>query len=1053
MRPIFAIVTSIIIVVLGLISVKNLPVEQYPDITPPVVEVSASYQGADAQNVSQGVATPLAQSVMGVENMLYMQSTSANDGSMSLAVTFEVGSDPDISSILTQNRTQSSTPMLPTVVREQGVMVQKTMNSFLMVIALYSDGRYGGNFMANYAELNIKNEILKINGVGKVEVMGAAPYSMRIWVKPDKMNYLNISIDDITAALEAQSGIFPAGKLGASPSSAGTEFTYTVILPAAISTPQEYGDVVLRSLPTGERVLLSDVARVELGSQSYGMSALFDKKPAAIIAIYQSPNSNALQVGTLIKSRMADLSKDFADGISYETVVDTTIVISEGMSEIFVTLIIALILVLLIIFLFLQDFRAMIIPVVAIPVSLIGAFMLFPLLGFTINVFSMLGLVLAIGLVVDDAIVVVEAVQVGIEAGMSPAVAVRAAMGKVRRAIIATTLVLAAVFVPVCFMSGITGLLYRQFAITIALSVLISAFNALTLSPALCAIWLRPRAKNTTGFFGWFNRTFDRGVGGYLKRENMIVRHAARSLVFVGVVIALLALMFRNLPGGFLPAQDQGFLMTSVSLPAAASLERTEQVAVGVSEMISRYPGVENITSVAGFDMLAGINSPNTAILFVKLKPYGERQGANEIADALTGMLYVEENRATAFTFGPPAIPGVGASSGFSLMIQDDGANTQAYLGQNLDRFIAKASKRPEISQVYSSFNNNIPQRKLTIDEQAAMAAGVSMGEIHKVITTFLAGMYVNNFNRFGQLYQTYIQSDSEYRQKAEDLSLFFVTNNQGQSVPLSAFVSISDTMGVEYITGYNLHNAAAVMGSAAAGYSSAQAIQALEEVAAEVLPGDMSYAWSGMSLQEKQAAGSAIWSYLSVLLFVYLVLAALYESWAMPFIILLGVPLALFGAMSFVWIAHFFSDTYINDIFMQISMIMLIGLSAKNAILIVEYAKDEFDKGATTTAAAISSVRQRTRPILMTALAFLLGVMPLVFASGSGADERMVMGLSLVGGMSVATVLGLIIYPMLYVAIGKIGHFEHKRDRFAARKKELEVSGQTHETASEINS
>lgn len=1039
MRPIFAIVTSVIIVVLGLLSIRELPVEQYPNITPPVVEVSASYQGADAMNVSQGVATPLAQSIMGVENMLYMQSTSANDGSMSLSVTFDVGTDPDMSSILTQNRTQSSEPMLPTVVKEQGVMVQKSMNSFLLVIAMYSDGRYNGDFMANYAELNVKNEILKINGVGKVEVMGAAPYSMRIWVEPDKMNYLNISIDDIVAALESQSGIFPAGKLGASPAAQGTQFTYTVVLPAAISTPEQYGNVVLRNLSNGQQVLLSDVARVELGSQSYGMSALFGKKPAAILAVYQSPGSNALEVGNSVKSRMQELSNDFVDGVSYETVVDTTTVISEGMTEILITLVIALVLVLLIIYLFLQDFRAMVVPLVAIPVSLIGAFMLFPLLGFTINVFSMLGLVLAIGLVVDDAIVVVEAVQVGLEAGMSPALAVRAAMGKVRRAIIATTLVLAAVFIPVCFMAGITGLLYRQFAITIALSVLISAFNALTLSPALCSIWLRPRVRNTTGFFGWFNRTFDRGIGAYLHREGMMVGHAVRSFVFVVVVAAALGWLSYSLPGGFLPAQDQGFLMTSVSLPEAASLERTEQVASEVADLIARDPGVENITSVSGFDMLAGINSSNTAILFIKLKPYSQRAGATEIADRLTGMLYVEENRATAFTFGPPAIPGVGTSSGFSMMIQDDGSGTQAYLGENLNKFIAEASKRPEISQVYSSFNNNIPQRKLTVDQNAAMTAGVSMDEIHKVITTFMAGMYVNNFNRFGQLYQTYIQADAPYRQREEDLSLFFVTNAQGKSVPLSAFVTMSDTTGVEYITGYNLHNAAAVMGSAAPGYSSAQAMDALEEVAEQVLPRDMSYAWSGMSLQEQQAAGSAIWSYLSVLLFVYLVLAALYESWTMPLIVLLGVPLALFGAMSFSWVAHLFSDVYINDIFMQISMVMLIGLSAKNAILIVEYARDEFQAGSTLAQAAISAVKQRTRPVLMTAMAFLLGIMPLIFATGSGASERMVMGLALFGGMCVATVMGLVVYPMLYVAVGRLGKFDAKRQRAQQLKAELE--------------
>lgn len=1027
-RPILAIVIAIIIVALGTMSLRNLPIEQYPDITPPVVEVTASYQGADAMTVDQSVATPIAQSVMGVENMLYMQSTSANDGSMSLAVTFDIGSDPDMNTVFTQNRVQSATAMLPTVVRQQGISTQKTMNSFLMVIAVYSDGRYDGDFLSNYAMLNIRNDLLKIDGVGKVSVMGAGQYSMRVWIEPDRLDYLNISAAEIAQAIESQSGIFPVGKLGASPAPEGTEFTYTVVLPPAISTPEEYANIVVRTLDDGTEVFLKDVARVEFGSQSYGVESLYEGKPAAMLAIYQSPGSNALQVGTDIKATMKTSGKDLPDGVNYQVIVDTTTVITKGATEILYTLLLALILVVLVIYLFIQDLRAMIIPLVAIPVSLLGAFMLFPLLGFTINVFSLLGLVLAIGLVVDDAIVVVEAVQVGIEKGLSPKKATEEAMKNVAPPIVATTLVLAAVFIPVSFMGGITGLLYQQFAITIAFSVLISAFNALTLSPALCSIWLRPRTPKTTGFFGKFNKTFSKGVDKYLSFANVMTRHAMRSLLIIGVVACAVLVMFKVLPNGFLPEEDQGFVMTSVSLPEAASLQRTQESVAEISAIIKSQEYTESVTSVSGFNMLSGVASSNSAILFVELKDYSKRSlSAAEIANQLNGELYVAVNSAQAYSFGPPAIPGIGTSSGFSLMIQDKGGNTPKYLSENLGKFLEAANKRPEIAQAYTEFNTGVPERRVNIDRAAAFAKGVSMDEIHSVLTTFLGGAYINNFSRFGQLYQTYIQAESSYRQNEKDLNSFFVVNNKGNSIPLSSFVTISDTTGVEYISGFNLFNSAMVMGSAAKGYSSSDAMDALEEVANETLPMNMGYAWSGMSYQERKASSGTVYAYLSALLFVFLVLSALYESWTLPFSILLGVPFALFGALLFMLLAHLIDPLYIDNIFLQVSMIMLIGLSAKNAILIIEYADNLFMNGATLKEAAVGAAKLRVRPILMTALAFILGVMPLVFATGSNALARNVMGLSLVGGMLIATILGLVIYPLLFIAIGKLSNFDKR--------------------------
>lgn len=1039
-RPIFAIVIAIVIVTLGTISLRELPIEQYPNITPPVVEVAASYQGADAMTVDQAVATPVAQSVMGVDNMLYMQSTSANDGTMSLAVTFDIGSDPDMNTVFTQNRVQSATAMLPTVVRQQGVTTQKTMNSFLMVIAIHSDGRYDGDFLSNYAMLNVRNEILKINGVGKVSVMGAGQYSMRVWIEPDKLHYLGVSTEQIVQAIESQSGIYPVGKLGASPAPAGTDFTYSVVLPPAISTPEEYADIVIKTLDDGTPVKLRDVARVEFGSQSYGVQSLYDGKPATMLAIYQAPGSNALQVGTAIKAAMEVAAEDMPDGVSYNTVVDTTTVIKEGAVEIIYTLLLALVLVVLVIYIFIQDLRAMIIPLVAIPVSLLGAFMLFPLLGFTINVFSLLGLVLAIGLVVDDAIVVVEAVQVGIEKGLSPKQATVEAMRVVAPPIIATTLVLAAVFIPVSFMGGITGLLYQQFAITIAFSVLISAFNALTLSPALCSIWLRPRKVRTTGFFGAFNRIFAARVDKYLSFTQTLTRHALRSVVFIGIVGVAVVVMFRVTPNGFLPEEDQGFVMTSLSLPAAASLERTQEAADEVAHIIGSQPYTESVTSVAGFNMLSGVASSNSAILFVELKDFSKRtMSASEIAAQLNGELYVAVNSCQAYSFGPPAIPGIGTSSGFSLMIQDKGGNTPQYLAENLAKFLEAANHRPEISQAYSEFNVGIPERRVNIDQAAAQAKGVSMDEIHSVLTTFLGGTYINNFSRFGQLYQTYIQAEPEYRQSAKDLESYFVTADNGATIPLSSFVTISDTTGVEYISAFNLYNSAMVMGSAAKGYSSSDAMDALEEVAQSTLPEDMGYAWSGMSYQERKASSGTLYAYLSAMLFVFLVLAALYESWTLPFSILLGVPFALFGALLFIMLAHLLDAQYINDIFLQVSMIMLIGLSAKNAILIIEYADDMFQKGATLVDAAIGAARLRVRPILMTAMAFILGVMPLVFATGSNAVARNVMGLSLVGGMMIATILGLVIYPLLFIVVGKVSDFDKRRKKLQAQEEVAE--------------
>ena len=1028
-------VIAIMIVVLGLIAIKSMPIEQYPDITPPVVEVTAQYQGADALTVEQSVATPIEESVNGVSDMIYMQSTNSNDGSMSLQVSFGVGSNPDMSTVFTQNRVSSATPMLPQPVIQQGVTTQKTMTSFIMVLSLFSDGRYDENFLANYAIINMKDPISRINGVGSVQVLGGGPYAMRIWVKPDKMDYLGITVGDISAAIGQQSQVVPGGQLGAEPNDGSPEFTYTVRMPGQYSTAEEFERIVLRANPDGSLVRLRDVARVELGVQSYSTTASFQEHPACLLLINQSPGSNAVEVGRQVNSLMKDLAKSFPDGVQYNTVVDSTHTIVLGIQDIVTTLLLALLLVVLVIYLFLQNIRATIVPLIAIPVSLIGAFMVFPLFGFSINVFSLLGLVLAIGLVVDDAIVVVEAVQVNIEKGMNGRDATIAAMKTVASPIIATTSVLMAVFLPVGLMPGAAGKLYGQFAITIAISVCLSGINALSLSPALCSLLLRPKKEGQTDnrFFRWFNRRFTSGVDGYLKTSGVIVRHSARTLLFIGISAAAVVILMKQIPTGFLPDEDQGYLITNIQLPNAASLTRTEAVIKQINDVLDKNDNVQSVTSAAGFSLLAGTQSPNSGLIFIRLKDWNKRKmTAAQITEALNMELYEEIDAAEVFTFGPPSIPGLGPSSGFTIMIQDKGGNTPQYLAEYTGRFIEEAKKRPEIASISTMFQADVPQKAISIDNDKVLSAGVSLDELHTQVSAYLGGMYVNNFNRFGRMYQTYIQAESEYRLNESKISQFYLTNNRGESVPLSAFITVRDTTGPQFTNRFNLYRSAGVTGLPSTKYSTDEAMTALAEVADEVLPDDMGYAWSNMSYQEAHNSGAGI-VFLYAVIFVFLILAALYESWSLPLSILLGIPFALLGAMGFTYLAHLFDPIYVNDIFMQVSLIMLIGLAAKNAILIVEYARDKFSEGMNLQQAALEGANRRVRPVIMSVVAWLPRRLTLVLASGSNAVARNIMGLALFGGMLIATLIGLFAYPGLFVLIGKWGRYEEKRNQKAA--------------------
>ncbi len=1034
-RPIVAIVMAIILVIVGMVSITTLPIEQYPNITPPVVRVSTAYTGANAISVEQSVASPLEQEINGVDNMIYMKSTNANDGTMAIDVSFEVGTDPDLNTVFAQNRVSAATAKLPEEVKRLGVKTAKSLPNILMLITLTSpNGRYDQNFLGNYALINIKDELSRIPGVGRVDVLGSSDYSMRIWVKPDLLAKLGITIPEMLNAVRAQNVIVPGGKFGAEPAPPGTEFTYTVRLPDRLQTEAEFGNIVVRSNPDGSQVRIKDIARVELGVETYTAFTRMNGKECSILSIYQAPGSNAVALAEQVTAKMTELSQRFPEGMEHTVSLDSTKPITAGIEEILVTLVVALALVIFVVFIFIQDWRATLIPTLAIPVSLIGAFMLFPLLGFSINVLSLLGLVLAIGIVVDDAIVVVEAVQVNIENGMSPKEATSHAMKEVTAPVIATTLVLIAVFIPVATMAGITGRLYQQFAITVAVSVFFSSINALTLSPALCSLLLKKQVPSSGvlgKFFAAFNYRFDKVTEGYTAWTKIITGKLTRGVVFLVLVSIAAVFLGTQVPGGFIPEEDMGYMYVNIQLPDAASLQRTDEVAKKIEAILAREEQIDMVTTASGFSLLTGAMSTNAGFMFVTLKDWEERElTAKELTRKISIVLNQNIKEAQAFAFGPPAIPGLGSGSGFSIMLQDRLGNAPAYLAENTNAFVRAAMSRPEIASAFSPFQATVPQKFINIDTDKILKTGVSLNDLYTTIGAFLGGAYVNDFNRFGRLYKAYIQAEPEYRQNEKGLGVFFLKNAEGQSVPISTLLSVEQIAGPEYTNRFNLFRSAEVTGSPAPGFSSSQALKALEEVAQEVLPEDMSYAWANMSYQEKHSSGSASVVFIFSLVFVFLILAAQYESWSLPFSILLGTPFAIFGAFLFLYVFRFFSESYELNVFAQISLVMLIAMAAKNAILIVEFAKIKFDEGMTLFDAAVESARLRFRPILMTVFSFILGILPLIFASGSGAEARKVMGVALLGGIGVATLIGVFIYPQFFVLIGKLGKYEEKRNK-----------------------
>jgi hydrophobic/amphiphilic exporter-1 (mainly G- bacteria), HAE1 family len=1037
-RPIVAIVISIIMVLVGGLTVLSLPVAQFPNIVPPEVQVLATYVGADAVSLEQSVATPIEQQMNGVDNMNYMYSLNATGNSnTTLIVDFSEKTDPNTDFILAQSRETLAASQLPVDVTNYGVTVRKAVTAPLALFALYSPhGTYDAKFLANYAYINLTDPLLRSPGIGNVQVFGAGQYAMRLWVRPDQLAKLGITVPEIISAIQAQNTVNPAGKAGGEPAPKGQEFTYSVLAQGRLTSPEEFGNIVVRETPGGAVVRVRDVARMELGSQDYSVAGRFNGRPSAIIAVYQLPGSNAVDAAAGARKLMAQMKERFPDDVDYAIALDTTRAVTQGMKEIVTTLLIALVLVILVVYLFLQGWRATLIPLLAVPVSLVGTFALFPLFGFSINTLSLFGLVLAIGLVVDDAIVVVEGVERHIEEGMTPKAAALKAMEELSGALIGVALVLAAVFVPTAFIPGITGRLYQQFAVTIALSVLLSAFNALTLSPALAALLLRPREPSRgllRRFFDWFNARFEQATEGYVRWSAILLQ---KTLVIVVLLVGFgIAAGFfgSRVPSSFLPDEDQGFAYINLQLPNGASLERTTAVVADVEKILANTPGVEYSTSIVGFSLLSYVRTSYNAFFFVTFKPWDDRKSRAEQLQAIKFHLNRELSRlpaAIAFSFSPPAIPGVGTSGGFTFILEDRSGGDVQFLAKNLALFLDAARKRPEISNLSTTFLPTVPQEFVDVDRDKVLKQGVNLNDVYRTIQTFMGGYFINYFNRFGRQWQVYIEAEGQDRARAENVGQFYVRNTKGGNVPLSTLTTVTPRLGPEFTLRFNEYRSAQINGSAAPGYSSNQASAALEDVFKQTMPREMGFDYSGISYQEQKAREGvppAVVFGLS-LLFVFLILSALYESWSLPFSILLSTPVAVFGAFFVLWLRRIILGAFLppymvqieTDVYSQIGLVMLIGLAAKNAILIVEFAKDEYEHGRPLAEAALQGARLRLRPILMTSFAFILGCVPLWIASGAGSVARQIMGTAVIGGMLAASTIGIFFVPAIFYLVEK---------------------------------
>ena len=1015
-RPKFALVISIVITIAGLISMALLPVNMYPQITPPQVQISASYPGASAQIVEESVIRPIEEQVNGVEDMMYIESTSSNNGTANITVYFKVGTDTDIAQVNVQNRVALAEAGLPEEVKRQGVSVKKKSSSMLLGINLYSNQEnIDAIFLSNYATNYLTEPLGRINGVASAEVMGEQTYSMRLWLRPDRMASLGLTVSEVQAALQEQNTIVAAGKLGAAPSAPSQQFEYSIQAKGRLKTPEEFGQTIIRSSKDGNFVRLHDIARIELGAASYSTTAKLNQQDTAFIVIYQLTEANATQVANDVKARMAELAKQLPDGVEYSIPYDTTEFINRSIDEVVVTLVQAVGLVILVVFLFLQNWRATLIPTVAIPVSLVGTFAFMMMMDYSINLITLFGLVLAIGIVVDDAIIVIENVERILKEEKLPIKeAVTKAMEQVSGPIVATTLVLLAVFVPVGFMPGITGELYKQFSVTISFAVLISSLNALTLSPALCALLLSEKAMKPIKWLAPFENIITRSTNGYSKVINFILKRTARMALFAVVIFVAAGWLVKTVPTGFVPAEDQGFLFVDVQLPDAAASGRTQDVMHKLGDIVKNEPAATDFIAVSGFSLLGGAGS-NNALGIVVLKDWEERTspelGLRAVLTRLMGQFWAMPD-AQIMAFNPPSIPGLGTSAGFEFRLQDSEGREPAELAQVLNGLIYEANQRPELSNVYSTFRANVPQYFLEIDRNKAKAQGVALSDIFLTLQAQLGSLYINDFNQFSRTYRVIMQAESRFRQNPADLQYYYVRNDEGAMVPLTTLAKLEPILGPTSLTHFNLYRSASISGQPAAGYASGDAIKAMQELA-EQLPTGYVYEWAGQSKQEIEAGNMAPILFGLAVVFVYLFLVAQYESWTIPFSVIAAVPLALFGAMLALYVIGME-----NNIYAQVGLVLLIGLSTKTAILIVEFAMEERAAGKSIFEAALNAARLRFRAVLMTALSFVLGVLPLVFASGAGAGSRISLGITVLFGMLAATIFGTLLVPLFYTLV-----------------------------------